>query len=289
MAKRGDGFGNYTSNLLARAIIKGALLLPYETRVPVVGWIVSRLIAPLVGYNKRVRDNLAYVMPNLSKAEVQQICRETTNNAGRNLIEMYSGAEFKARAARFPLQGEGLADLVQAHDAKRPVILVTGHFGSYDAPRAAMGARGFPVGGIYKPMRNIYFNAHYVAALNDIGAPLFERGRRGLGQMVKFLRGGGMVGFLIDQDQARGGELSFFGKPARTALSAAEMALKYDALMVPVFGIRAANGLDFEFQVQKPIAPSDAQTMTQDFNDRLETLVRAHMGQWFWIHKRWKR
>ena len=28
--------------------------------------------------------------------------------------------------------------------------------------------------------------------------------------------------------------------------------------------------------------------MTQDLNDGLEALVREHMGQWFWIHRRWK-
>lgn len=288
MAKRGDGFVNYASNLMARGIIKGALLLPYETRVPLVGWIVSRLLAPLAGYNKRVRKNLNYVMPDLPEDAVKRLCREATNNAGRNLIEMYSGAEFKERAAQFPLQGEGLVALDQAFANKQPVILVTGHFGSYDAPRAAMGARGFPVGGIYKPMRNSYFNAHYVTALGEIGSPLFARGRRGLGEMVKFLRSGGMVGFLIDQDVSNGATLSFFGKPARTPLSAAQMALKYNALMVPAFGIRAANGVDFEFQIQRPIAPSDAETMTQEFNDRLESLVRKNMGQWFWIHNRWK-
>ncbi len=28
--------------------------------------------------------------------------------------------------------------------------------------------------------------------------------------------------------------------------------------------------------------------MMQALNDDLETLVRAHMDQWFWIHRRWK-
>ena len=29
--------------------------------------------------------------------------------------------------------------------------------------------------------------------------------------------------------------------------------------------------------------------MTQALNDSLEHLVRKHLDQWFWIHKRWKR
>ena len=28
--------------------------------------------------------------------------------------------------------------------------------------------------------------------------------------------------------------------------------------------------------------------MTQEFNNRLEAQIRAHMDQWFWIHRRWK-
>ena len=28
--------------------------------------------------------------------------------------------------------------------------------------------------------------------------------------------------------------------------------------------------------------------MMQAVNDNLEALVRTHMEQWFWIHRRWK-
>jgi Kdo2-lipid IVA lauroyltransferase/acyltransferase len=28
--------------------------------------------------------------------------------------------------------------------------------------------------------------------------------------------------------------------------------------------------------------------MMQAVNDNLESVVRAHMDQWFWIHRRWK-
>jgi len=106
--------------------------------------------------------------------------------------------------------------------------------------------------------------------------------------MVSFLRGGGMTFFGVDQHMRHGADLTFFGKPAATALSAAKMALKTGAVMVPVYGIRAENGLDFSILADQPIAHTDAQTMTQEINDSLENLVRRHMGQWFWIHRRWK-
>ena len=73
-----------------------------------------------------------------------------------------------------------------------------------------------------------------------------------------------------------------------TSLVNAELALKYGAEMIPVYGIRKENGLDFEIVMQDPIPHTDPETMTQTVNDKLEELVRQHMGQWFWIHRRWK-
>mgnify|MGYP006203931201 CR=1 FL=1 len=110
---------------------------------------------------------------------------------GQTLIELYSGPEFVARVAREPLQGAGVAALEEAHRAGRPVLLVTGHIGNYDAIRGGLIARGYRVGGLYRPMDNRFFNDHYVAAISRIGTPLFPRGRKGLADMIRFLRGGG--------------------------------------------------------------------------------------------------
>ena len=288
MAERGKGRGDYIVNLLIHGMFRLLLLLPYRIRVPMVGWLMARIVAPLAGYTKRIRVNLAYTCPELTKAQVNRLCIEVPDNVGRTLIEIYSGDKFIARVRDIPLEGPGADALEQAHKENRPVILVTGHFGNYDAPRAALIARGYRVGAIYMPMRNVFFNAHYEAAISRIGTPLFPRGRKGLGQMLRFLRSGGMTGFLVDQYMRHGAPLQFFGKTAPTALSAAEMALKYDALLVPIYGIRAKNGLDFNIQVDAPILHTDAETMTQALNDSLEHLVRQYMGQWFWIHRRWK-
>ena len=288
MAERGKGRGDYIVNLLIHGMFRLLLLLPYRIRVPMVGWLMARIVAPLAGYTKRIRVNLAYTCPELTKAQVNRLCIEVPDNVGRTLIEIYSGDRFIARVRDIPLEGPGADALEQAHKENRPVILVTGHFGNYDAPRAALIARGYRVGAIYMPMKNVFFNAHYEAAISRIGTPLFPRGRKGLGQMLRFLRSGGMTGFLVDQYMRHGAPLQFFGKTAPTALSAAEMALKYDALLVPIYGIRAKNGLDFNIQVDAPIPHTDAETMTQALNDSLEHLVRQHMGQWFWIHRRWK-
>jgi len=104
--------------------------------------------------------------------------------------------------------------------------------------------------------------------------------------MVKFLRDGNTVAILLDQYVHGGTVLRFFGKPAPTSLSAADMALKYDALLVPVYGIRRRGG--FDIIAEDPIPHSTPEAMTQAINDSLEARVRADMDQWLWIHRRWK-
>ncbi|WP_159805338.1 lysophospholipid acyltransferase family protein [Litoreibacter roseus] len=282
------GPAEFASNLVIRALIAAALALPYRWRIPLAGWIVSRIVSPLAGYDKRIRENLAHVMPDLPKAEVDRLVRQVPNNAGRTLIEIYSGTDFTARFSDAPLTGPGVATLETARDEGRPVLLVTAHFGNYDVPRAALIARGFRVGGLYREMNNLYFNPHYVAAMEQIGTPVFPRGRKGLSGLIRFLRDGGMVGILIDQYMRDGVPMDFFGQPAPTALSAAELALKYNALVVPIYGIRQPNGLDFEVVCEAPIPEGSAEDITQALTTSLEKQVRRHMDQWFWIHRRWK-
>jgi Kdo2-lipid IVA lauroyltransferase/acyltransferase len=288
MMARGVEAKHWLQDRAIRALIWVLLRLPYVLRVRLCGWVMAYVIAPVAGYRARVRDNLALVMPGLPEAEIARLLRAVPDNVGRTIIEIYSGAAFTARVAATPPTGAGLAALDAAHRAGRPVILVTGHFGNYDASRAALIARGFRVGALYRPMKNPFFNAHYVAAISRIGTPLFPRGRAGLSDMVRHLKSGGMLGLVIDQHMHHGAPLTFFGVSAQTALSAAELALKYDALLVPTYAIRMADGLNFRIVVEAPIATDTPERMTQALNDSLETLVRAHLDQWFWIHRRWK-
>jgi KDO2-lipid IV(A) lauroyltransferase len=74
-----------------------------------------------------------------------------------------------------------------------------------------------------------------------------------------------------------------------TSTAAAEWALKYDALLVPAYGIRQPDGIAFEVFVDAPVDHGDPSAMTQALNDSLERQVRERPGQWFWMHRRWGR
>lgn len=276
-------------DLFGGALLTGLRPLPYRWRIPLLGWLGAYLVGPLAGLRERVRHNLDLIAPDLPKSERARLARQVPGNMARTLAEIFSGSEFVAHAIRSGVEGTGLDALHKAHAKGQPVILVTGHLGNYDAARALLLAQGFKVAGFYMPMRNPAFNARYVAAISRIGTPVFARGRDGLAAMLRFLRQGGMVGLVADHYMHHGELLDFMGQPARTALSAAEMALKYNALLVPVYGIRQPDGLNFKVRIEDPIPHSDSVTMTKALNTSLETLVRQHMDQWMWTHRRWKK
>lgn len=279
---------DHAVNIIARGLLGLALILPYRWRVPFIGFLVSRVAAPIVGWHKRVRNNLNYIFPDMPEEEVKRLMREVPDNAGRTFIEFYSGEEFIDRVRDLPLEGPGASALAAARDAGKPVVLVTGHIGNYEVARAALFAQGYPMGALYRPLANQPFNARYVKALNRIGSPVFPATRDGIGALMKHMRDGGWLGILIDVYAGKGADLTFFGKPAPTALSAMEWALKFGAEVIPVYGLRKDNGLDFRIQLNTPIPHSDPETMTQELNDDLERVARDHMEQWFWIHRRWK-
>jgi Kdo2-lipid IVA lauroyltransferase/acyltransferase len=280
---------HWFENLLLRSLIGLALALPYRLRVPFFGALMRRVVAPVAGYRTRALDNLAMIWPDIPDARRRALADQVSDNAGRTLIENYSSKDFMARMAKIEPAGPGMAALIEARAKRQPTILVSGHFGNYEAARASLVARGFSVGGLYRPARNTYFNDHYVRTMEAFGGPIFAQGQRGTAGFVRHLKAGGQLVLLFDQD-VRGAEpVEFLGRPARTATSAAALALKYGALLIPFYATRQDDGLSFVIDLEAPIPVSDAATMTAAISASLEARVRAHPEQWFWIHRRWKK
>ncbi len=278
----------YVTNLFLKGVIGGMRLLPYERRIATMGKIVQ-LLAPLVGYRTRVRRNLKLTCPDLTDAQVDRICNAVPDNAGRAIMEHFSSDGFIERQSKAVVTGPGVATLDAAAAEGRPVMIITAHFGHYLAARVALQKRiGKPIGCLYRRMANPYFNKMYVDAFYKTGAPMFEQGRRGMVEMVRTLKSGGIIAIVSDLHAQGGEELTFFGKPAVTSVLNAELAIKYNATLIPCYAVRQPNGFDFEIVLHEPVPHSDPKTMTQFTNDDLEGMVRQNMGQWFWIHRRWK-
>lgn len=273
---------------LWRGVIWGALRLPHRARVGVMGWLFRTLVGPATGRARQARDNLAMVFPQMPEAERARITRAVMDNVGRVVMENYATADQMTRARGWQPRGPGWVEAERARAEGRPILFISGHYGNYQAGRAALNGRGYQMGGLYRPLNNDYLNAHYIATIEDVGGGAFTRDRRGLAGFVKHLRSGAQGAILIDQYLFDGKIFDFMGHPAPTSTAAAEMALKYNALLVPIYSTRAANGLDFDIELETPIPHSDADTMTAALNDSLSARVRAAPEQWFWVHNRWK-
>ncbi len=271
-----------------RGMIGALRRLPYEKRVPMMGSALRGAIGPLVGYRQRAERNLKLIYPEKSHKERLEIARGCCDNFGRTLIENYSWQEFGQRLVNTQPTGAGLDPLADAAAAKRPVIFVTAHFGNHEAPRQVLSAMGHEIGGLYRPMQNAYFNDHYAKTMTSWGGPVFEQGRRGTMGFARHLKSGGMGTLLFDV-AAKGITLPFLGRPAHTATSAADIALKLDALVIPYFGIRQEDGVSFAVEVEAPITPDTPKAMMTEMTRRLEAQVSRHPEQWFWIHRRWKK
>jgi KDO2-lipid IV(A) lauroyltransferase len=288
LANAWQHFVGGTISYLSIFTLKLLDLIPYEKRVRFGGFLMEQILSRPMGYRQRIINNLAFIFPDMPNQDAQKLADRIGNNVGRSIVELASPKGLMDAATRAPLVGEGVDQLIRETEDNRPIILVSGHFGNYDAVRYAMLHRNLKVGGLYREMRQARFNDLYVSRISAIGGALFPRTRGGMAKMVRFLKEGNVLALLIDQHMHAGVQLDFMGKPAYTALSAAEMALKYNAVVFPVYGVRQSDGLSFEIQVEAPIRHSDALTMTQELNDSLSEMVTQHKEQWFWVHKRWK-
>lgn len=283
-------WGDWALDRTARGALWAAARLPYERRIPAFGRLARGLTGSLTPFRKRMLENLDYVMPELGPGECNRIATGSADNIGRTLIEHYSMRELAARMARVVPTGPGMDSLEAARADGRPVILITGHYGNYESIWACLTARGTELGGFYRPMANPYINRHYVETVSALGnGPLFSQDRTGMGQLLRYLKGGGGVLMLNDLYVGSGVEMDFLGKLAMTSLSAAELAIRFDAPLIPVFSTRQPDGISFSIEADAAIPAGDPFEMTSAFNRALEDRIRKHPEQWFWMHRRWKR
>ena len=271
-----------------RALIGGMNRLPYATRIATMGTIVARGVGPLAGYRRRAMDHLALSFPDMDKASRRALATRVCDNFGRTLMENYANRDFAHHLRDTTATGDGLSALTEARAQGRPVLFVTGHFGNFEAPRHVLTRDGLTIGGLYRPMANPYVDSHYRKTMTSWGGPVFAQGGRGTIGFARHIKGGGMGTLLFDVHVSRAPVIPFMGRPAHTSLAAAEMALRFDALLIPYFGIRRPDGLSFDVVVEEPIPHGDPLAMMTETTRRLEARIAADPAQWFWVHRRWK-
>ena len=61
------------ANTAFLSVIGLARLLPYDKRIPAVGWLFAHVLGPVAGWRRRIRENLSLARPDLSPDEVKAL------------------------------------------------------------------------------------------------------------------------------------------------------------------------------------------------------------------------
>jgi len=118
--------------------------------------------------------------------------------------------------------------------------------------------------------------------------------RDGVRGLIRHLRKGIPVYYLPDMDFGRDGSafIPFFGIPAATLLSAAQIARSWDAAVVPIISRLDAGTGRYRVDIGPPLeafpGDEDPAAATARLNRLIEDEVRKDPAQYYWVHRRFK-
>lgn len=228
--------------------------------------------------------------------EVRRIVRGVFRHLVSIGVEM---VRLRRTVARRGIEGvvdlEDTRNLRDAMDRGKGAIVVSGHLGNWEIMAAAgMGIDVYPVS-VYRPLDNPLLDAWVRSLRGSEGADVVEK-QGAVRGLLKALRKGRLVAILVDQDPRRHGVfVPFFGTPASTIPTPAELALRTGAAIIPGFALRTGPGFRYRTWFEpalevRPDADHDAEVLrvTAELNRRLEAAIRQAPEQWLWLHRRWK-
>jgi KDO2-lipid IV(A) lauroyltransferase len=287
MARPRRSFADFLAYLPQAALLGLARALPYRARLGFASRFLRAAVALVPDLRRRVDNNLKLIFPEMPAEERRRIRRGMADSFGRTLIETVTVPAFHARAAWSEPSGPGWEPFLATRAAGKGALLVSGHFGQWEAVRGMLKARGIEAGALYRPVKNPWLQDMYFEQMSLSGAPLFPRSRQGMRELVRHLKAGGVVCVLLDQFVQGGKPVDFLGHPAPTGTAIAELALRFDVPMIPAYGTRQPDGLHVAIDFEPPLARTTADEMTQAAADSLAARVRAHPEQYYWLHRRW--
>ncbi len=159
----------------------------------------------------------------------------------------------------------------------------------------AHSLQGYPINAVARPVDNPMLERLLSRLRSRWGNRVVRKGGA-LREVLKLLKRGETVGFLLDQNVAidQGVFVNFFGRPACTHKTLALLALKTGAVVLPVFTFRE-EGNGHRITVELPVSleetgdtERDLVVNTQKFTSLIESYIRKHPDQWLWVHRRWK-
>jgi Kdo2-lipid IVA lauroyltransferase/acyltransferase len=252
-----------------------------------LGWLAWRLARR---DRQRAREHLALALPELPPAERERIARASFMHLGTAFAEILFMLRSDSAAMVKRIDVEGWEAVAQARAAGRPLLVLTAHCGNWELLSAAMDANGLNVSAVARQQDDPVFEEVIVRLRTRYGQRTLSRGTRGAArELLRALRNGALL-MLIDQDtRVEGDWVPFFGRLAYTPTGAAQIALRQDAAVLPMFAERLADGRHLVRVLPALELPADVLAATALMTRTIEEQVRRRPEQWVWLHRRWRR
>lgn len=270
-------------------------LLPLDWASGLGGW-VARSIAPRLRVNRRAMDHLAIAFPDMPETEKRRIIVGMWDNFGRMVAE-YPHLGSIADPASRRMEVIGAERLAKVQENGRPFIVVSAHMANFELMPISAYRHGHNLSVVSRPVNNpiiqrilLYFRQRPTGNWGKI-----PKGVDGARQALKLLKQGLNLGVLVDQRNSQGVALPLFGRPARTNLGIAKLAIDHDAPVFPIH-LERLEGARFRLTVEEELKrpelgekQAEAEAMMTEMNQVLERWIRQRPEDWLWLHRRWDR
>ena len=261
------------------------------------GW-VARSVGPFLPASRVALRNLSFALPELSAASHRAIMRGSWENLGRTAAELPHLSKLRRTASGPGWECSDDSVLRQLGTRAGAAILFSGHLANWEIGFPVAAALGLDVSWFYRRASNAGADRAIQGMREDaVGhhVPMFAKGGDGAKAALKHLRGGGLLGMLVDQKLNEGIAVPFFGQLAMTTPAVAQFALRFGCPVVPIHVIRLGPAR-FRVVCEPPMPhpntgdrTTDVRAMTLTMNQTLERWIRQQPECWLWLHRRWPR
>lgn len=280
---------------------RAALWLPRQVSLETALRLAPRVGDAIYAVDRRTRErslahlDIAYG-ETLPASRKEEIARAALRNAVRCFVEVTHMDSIRARFDDY-VSVDGWHHVHAVLDRGQGAIVVTAHLGNWEVLASYFAARGLSITGIARELNDPRLNRLLVDFRAGNGVRTIMRESASSGRdIIKVLRERGMLALLIDQDiLAPSVSVPFFGRPARTPVAGAALAVRRDLPIVAAFARRRPQGGHL-LTILPPLEPPrsgdrrhDIIELTRRCNEIIEAQVRAVPEEWVWWHKRWRR
>ena len=247
------------------------------------------LIAPVFKSKKIIKNNLNIYSRSISEIQKKEIVSKMWRNYGMTFIEYIFLDFFRKNNSHIKLKGEN--NLENINKKNKQVIFISGHFANFELMSMEITKKNIKLAAIYRPLNNFFLNP-FMEYLRKkyVCKNQIKKGINGVRDAVAYIKKDFSIALMIDQRVSEGEKINFFNKPALTTTLPAQLALKYNLSIIPVFIERTIEN-NFKIEFQNEINPSnfkDKLELTKKLNQILEKMIIKNPDQWIWTHNRWK-